>query len=1350
MDLAFYDPADEPVLPSAARQPWTVTGAGGTLQSNHRIRVIGSATPNRYARAVAGAGPTSRMEIQASFTGITNEASISGHLVVIDDGARAVGVAIGDELAFVVPSTGARILTISPSWGWTRETRYHLIKRGTTSWDIYADGRLLKRLPYEAAAAGGYLVSPGTAWGWFDSTTGSGDWRLVESGVDLALPPQHLVDRMRASMPGPLQARWTRRHTALLRAMVGTTELSMDQARGIHELHTAAMLELESTAWDGASDPVDDSWVETSSGVQAFPGSTVRKRQRLTGQAQEDGWTYTFATPQNPADMVLRVRARVYLRAHDTVSTLGRVGPFLRIEDGNKVLDVLMLHSGEAHEAIGWRLCTGDLSGPAGDLGTWQGEDLHLCDPEQDEGTEVEVYVIGRTRVVLFVDGHLVEDAPYSQLSGATSTANYAVQIGVAGDSEFTATVDYEDVESGIAHADLHQRPEFIQRLQERTIFVGGCERPDQLEVWSRHRFGVFEARGSSRAMNEVRRVTCDDDAQLVVSTQPSEWYLERTYPEVTPIFLESDDIIVAGAAEFGAKSPNLTPAELAKVIQTYLLPRSVIESQFAAYLATKLTAATVTTSTTAFTVEDATGFEAGDAVELRGDATDGANTPDLDLTYAVGSDRSDVSIRDLSGGGAHGTLVGGSTLQNGIGLDPVIASDSPGFSGGGVTTAGYTPDIAGSEVTIAAWFRWVNVSNDYLWSTNSHAIDGGTMVRVLNSGADIEVNFYNAIGAADSTTFVGALSGLATGDWFHVAVVLNATTFRLYVNGVQVGSPTTLTITPATPTTPGFRWGGTGANTWLADKQDLIAFDRELVASEVLALYNGIRRAPPRQSPDLHWAGRAYPAALCRWSPDSHQAEHVRVGARDGHVWAAFETTTDGQAGLSATGESTTYAGLVADKVADITAATVVNVAGGGTYVATVVGLDATNSPALEEIAVTAGSPAVGSQTWNEVHGVYLSAAQGTDVDVDDNSNSNLLYRVTTGQLSEGLYLFDPPYRAHYGHPLVVDSSTALSVSALVVGHQYGDSTQVLEADFAGGAQATLAQPLVDVRALAVGYVSGAATLDMQPGLATPAGTIRVTSSNAADGQTIRSVFLDETGELVHEDVTLSGTTPVLGARLTLCFLGAYVVGDALPVGDVTIESYEGAAGEIVTLGTITAASGEESVGARRLRLDLIPSTGLELRLEVATSRPFLVAVVGRDVDGSTQVQAVEVQDTKWLDIPGTWSHVEALCVAHLPSSSWVRLRGTLWRFGSMNAALLGLQAVTHWTASTDVPTPDAKLDDDTGRDVALGSLVQLTAEGSKFERTTITSIDPITGDVVVPALFEDFAINDIMRKVT
>lgn len=622
VDLAYYA-TDEDVLPSAARQMWASVGPGGTLTAAN-LQIVATTQLNYYWRQAVqaefetAAKPqrVSRLEIQARFSGVSNgSGDVSGHMLVLDDGERAVGVALGNSLAFVDPATGDTLRTIVASWGFARATYYTLVKLGTEAWEIYADGRLLGRLGYEAAATA-FLPAPGYAWGWFDAaTSGTGDWQSVEAGMNTVLPPQWQVDRIRTSMPAPMQTRWTRRHTALVRAMVGTTEIANDASRRAFKDLTGGVVPWEQTAFDGATDPVRFGWTEQGA---AFPGSIVRERANLPEDVVSHWWQYDFATPNNPTDFVAYLRARVHLRDFHTASPEGRVGAFLQVQNGHRQIGVYLVHDLSQPEALGWILSDGALAGSLSNTG----EHTHFANPEGFDGTLVELYITGRDRVILFLDEQLVEDLPYSTFT--TVSANFRALVGRSSDTgggAFSATVDFEDVESWISYADLHQRPLFLNRLNERLLFSGGCERNDTLEAWSRHRPGVFKTRGTDRVLSEIRRVSCDDSAALVVSTTPGEWYLELTYPEVTPIFLELDAVLSDTVVEVQANAPNFTADQLGELIRYYLIPRSLVEASFDVAVATPLTAPTVTMSPTVFTVENPTGFAAGDEVTLRGSA---------------------------------------------------------------------------------------------------------------------------------------------------------------------------------------------------------------------------------------------------------------------------------------------------------------------------------------------------------------------------------------------------------------------------------------------------------------------------------------------------------------------------------------------------------------------------------------------------------------------------------------------------------------------------------------------------------------------------------------------------------
>ena len=90
---------------------------------------------------------------------------------------------------------------------------------------------------------------------------------------------------------------------------------------------------------------------------------------------------------------------------------------------------------------------------------------------------------------------------------------------------------------------------------------------------------------------------------------------------------------------------------------------------------------------------------------------------------------------------------------------------------------------------------------------------------------------------------FIDGTAALPTGGWHHVAVTLNGSTGTLYVDGVQVGSNTAMTITPTMLGATTQNWIGRSefsADPYLNGRVDgFRIYNRALSASEVLAVMN-------------------------------------------------------------------------------------------------------------------------------------------------------------------------------------------------------------------------------------------------------------------------------------------------------------------------------------------------------------------------------------------------------------------------------------------------------------------------------------------------------------------------------
>jgi fibronectin type 3 domain-containing protein len=197
----------------------------------------------------------------------------------------------------------------------------------------------------------------------------------------------------------------------------------------------------------------------------------------------------------------------------------------------------------------------------------------------------------------------------------------------------------------------------------------------------------------------------------------------------------------------------------------------------------------------------------------------------------------SGTSAADATGNNWTGTLVGGPTwvagkLNNAVSLSGSTQDVTlPTGVVNGLTTC-----------TIGAWVNLNAVSN---WARLFDFGSGNTNYMFLSpkNGANGKVRFAIRTPSVGEQIIDGT-AALPTGGWHHVAVVLNGATGTLYVDGVQVGQNTAMTLTPSS-------LGATG-NNYLGKSQfndpylngavdDFHIFAQALTAQQVAAL-----AAPP------------------------------------------------------------------------------------------------------------------------------------------------------------------------------------------------------------------------------------------------------------------------------------------------------------------------------------------------------------------------------------------------------------------------------------------------------------------------------------------------------------------------
>lgn len=1343
---SYYNP-DSGDAPTA--HGWTTEGTAGVLVDDRWWSITAIAAEGYLWRPADAADPTplrvdDRLEIEVAFRGTQlapggGWSQYSAHLLVLDDGERAIGLSIGDRLAFVNPNTGAVYLEIASSWGWAGLASYQLIKVNRSSWEAWVDGRLIGRLAYNAVPEGNTILpNAGHAWGWFDgSGSGQARWGHVETGLNRVLPPDAVVDRTRLQMAAQVQANWNARWRAMTRAMVGLLHGAGDVSRRAYDDFTAAQIPWKTAEFDGDSDARNVGWTY----LDPTTISNVRERIRFVPSTTTNYVAFDFGNPTNPSEAVYYARATFTLRDWVSSDPNHRVGPFLAIADGARSLAAYLVAQDGNPEALGWVISDAPPTGGLGNTGD------RFARVNAYEPHVVELVAIARERVILFVDGRIVEDIPADRFT--TVAATTLALVGRSGSADIACTVDAEDAFAYVAYADNGLRPWFVQRLSERLVFVSGCERNDRLDQWNRHRHGVYEVRGTDLVLSEIRRVACDDAAELVTIQTPADWFLEVSYPEVTPIFIDSNGFVYDVALEFEAGSPNFPPATLKRLIETYLLPVSVVEAQYRALLRTFLTTNAGTVGDeTSFEVGSVSGFAVGDVVELRHEITGAL----LELEYDVGILRTDRGIRDTSENGRHGTPLGSGTLEN-VEIDglstAVLKAANPGVSGGRIRVA-VSPALAGG-LTYAGWFRWHNVASVLVASaTESPLTTGGWTIRKAANN-HIQLEMYTAAGASIGSIDVNP-GAIVTGTWVHLAFVYDPAAagaeLELYVNGVSAG-------TAAQGAAPGIASGGVAvggswADGWWHDHRDHWVWERALGTPELAALVATTRMLPPRNTfeqdtadePWLVFLRDGYAAAIARYEPDALLPELQYVESFDDRVWSPWFALVDGQKRREVDG-LIGVTGLGNDRLANITAGSTVTVVGDSAaavgWVEVFGRAQGTGTATRERLQLNGVTPVVGTVLWaaSGVHGGTLDRNAGDEVRIRDTVAAVDLYVIAVGARASGVHLFDPPLRAG-SVTLRYRATGAGTETFLVAGHVVGSGDALHPETLAGVVLQEGAEEWVTIRALPMGYVPNARTVLLDAVLTDTAGELTLVSNDAADEMSVFAIGLGADGSAFVDRLTLDGLTPTTGASGYVRFLGLATSG--LGAGTVTVSLIGGSVD--VSIGSFDSAL-TDSFGGRKL------TAGMVGAVELAPSDDLsgVVGVFGRDESGAVVAAAVTLGDADSWEATTDWVELRGIFTGDIERTSWVTARGTAWRGDGPYAAVQAFSGFLGWQGTLQGAL-DARLDDNTPQDLAEFVPVELLGRGSTYEMTEILAIDTTTNEVTVPEVAGTFTTGDVMRK--
>lgn len=623
----YYWHADEDALPDAAAVPWTSTGATVATLGASGVRLnVSVAEVRTYSLQAVAADPVSkvrrrdvfdlqvRVAVASSTPGWASGEPCVG--LYMDDGARQLAVVVGASVALVHPTTGALVDELVETFDGTREHVVRLRKESGTRWIVEIDAEVVGELPYDAAptTAGG---APGLGFGNLDGAgTSDATWNDVEAAVNGDVVPAWRTDRVRLSLPAAVGNRWTPQARALARA-IGAVGESISRAMGSVQRQFSAG-RLDEVRFTAAGDVLPSALTPAWTITGSSKVSILRERIRIANAsvaatvAIEARFTGTLPTQ---AERYVGGRC---LPLAGSADAQGRLGPYLVVDDGTKRVHAWMLLIDDYHG--GWALADNNGTGAITLLGDafsfplppfgW-GHDAH----------DVSLHVLGDQWVLLVVDGQVVSRRAYSEFTIASSQ-----QAGGVWSRPTVHTVDWSDLRAGRRLTDLGRRPAFNLRLIERLIHVGGRERNDEEDIWLRERPAMHRARGTTFGiLEELKRICQSQDCAVVVEATEGDWYLETTWPEVSPIYLETASQLRDVFAEFFEGAPNFTPQRLAEVIAWYLLPISVVELEYWACLAVELdgNSSVPVSGTTRLPVVSTYGFEVGQEVHVR----DAANT---------------------------------------------------------------------------------------------------------------------------------------------------------------------------------------------------------------------------------------------------------------------------------------------------------------------------------------------------------------------------------------------------------------------------------------------------------------------------------------------------------------------------------------------------------------------------------------------------------------------------------------------------------------------------------------------------------------------------------------------------
>jgi hypothetical protein len=556
---------------------WTLEGSGGTSAFDAdagELTISTSGDTRWYQRSLMVADTKTstrqfdRVDVQAMFR-VTTDAGSKSNAVVISDGVRVLGFAIGGGLHASSPLTG-NVLTLVANVASATGVVLRVVKDGTSGWWVYLDGKHVATLPYHlASAVNTTWAQPLVAFGQLAPGAGANVsvWSDVEVAINAAVAPTWKVIRARDSLPVSLRDRWTALGNALIRVFAGQEQHAQDLIAGARAEYTASRQATFTAQGDGSAMP----GVGNTLAVQGSSGSmsVVRQRLRVASESSgpDDGVEGAWGSTLNvTAYTEYRIKCTMTVVAiNATGATNSVVGPYLEVREGYRVRAALRYDA----DGYFWTLVR-----PSDN--TNYGPDWRI-DPYAPH--VIELLVLGRDRVMLVIDGQIVaEEAHSSFQTVGNATTSHSGLIARSASATTQVAMDLENMIIQRRGCDLERRPMLEVRAAERLIAFGGCERNDRLETWIHNRHGVHQLRGVDHGIQvELARIACSD--VLLSSTEtPYEWFLDVTWPEVSPVILESTETKLETGYFVTPDAPGMTVQDIATWAAQHLLPTSTME----------------------------------------------------------------------------------------------------------------------------------------------------------------------------------------------------------------------------------------------------------------------------------------------------------------------------------------------------------------------------------------------------------------------------------------------------------------------------------------------------------------------------------------------------------------------------------------------------------------------------------------------------------------------------------------------------------------------------------------------------------------------------------------------------